>query len=144
MGDFSNDIERQFFYNNDDTESEESGYYRPFVIAREANTLSRIIINARRSSQNFMPKYDLLHDIPFSPNYDFVGLVFVHMHVSIRGRFLMELVTALYQNKVKSIYEFVPTVDQFEPEPDAKFQPCIEEISIIGASSTLFLNNKNV
>ncbi len=76
-----------------------------------------------------MPRYDVMYDVFFSGNGEFVGLIFPHHRVKIFGRNLMDLVYCLRTNSVEWIREYHPTFHELPPDFDGQL-PVITSIEV--------------
>jgi hypothetical protein len=86
----------------------------------------RLIIYAKRFYM--MPQYAVLYDVFFEGMGEFVSLIFPHHRVSMWGRNLLPIVTALRTNSVEWLTEYDAMIHLADADPDA---PVIESIEIL-------------
>lgn len=85
----------------------------------------RVILYARKFFM--MPQYSVLYDVFFEGKGEYIALIFPHHRVSLWGRNLLPLVTALRTNSVEWLREFNPLFFDEPTDPEA---PVIEEAEI--------------
>jgi len=86
----------------------------------------RVIIYAKRFYM--MPQYSVLYDVFFEGLGEFVSLIFPHHRISMWGRNLLPLVTALRTNSVEWLTEFDPLIHLPAADPE---DTVIESIEIL-------------
>ena len=89
----------------------------------------RVIIYAKRFYM--MPQYSVLYDVFFEGLGEFVSLIFPHHRVSMWGRNLLPLVTALRTNSVEWLTEYDPLIHLPAEDPDAAVIESIEILTTV-------------